>query len=76
MQNDNIGMETEKNEAESIELNEIFEKFKGYVEMIDIISDNIGSPSNHEENKNDNDDKNLLSTNEINDIINHEFEKI
>ena len=75
LQNDNIGMETEKNEAESIELNEIFEKFKGYVEKIDIISDNIGSPSNHEENKNDNDDENLLSTNEINDIINHEFGK-
>ena len=75
LQNDNIGMETEKNEAESIELNEIFEKFKGYVENIDIISDNIGSPSNHEENKNDNDDENLLSTNEINDIINHEFGK-
>ena len=75
LQNDNIGMETEKNEAESIELNKIFEKFKGYVEKIDIISDNIGSPSNHEENKNDNDDENLLSTNEINDIINHEFGK-
>ena len=75
LQNDTIEMETEKNETKSIELSKMFQTFKDYVEQIDIISDKIGSISNHEENKDENEEKKLLSTKEINDIINHEFGK-
>ena len=46
----------------------MFTKFKDYINMIDIKSDNTGSLENHDES--DNDDQKLLDPKEINNIIN------
>lgn len=73
LQKDEIEMEVEKYETESTEKIKMFEKFKEYINQIDIISDNIGSIENHDEGNND--IRKLLDSKDINDIINHEFGK-
>ena len=73
-QTNEVKMKEEKIDQKKSE--EMFQKFKDYIDMIDVVSDNIGSNENHDDSEDsENDDQNLLPSEEINKIIKHKFGK-
>ena len=65
-----------KEEADKKEAEDMFQKFKGYIELIDVVSDNTGSKDNHDDSEDTKEDAQiLLPSEEINEIIKHKFGK-
>ena len=59
-----------KEEADKKEAEDMFQKFKGYIELIDVVSDNTGSKDNHDDSEDTKEDAQiLLPSEEINEII-------
>ena len=73
-QTNEVKMKEEKIDQKKSE--EMFQKFKDYIDLIDVVSDNIGSNENHDDSEDEeNDAQNLLPSEEINKIIKHKFGK-
>lgn len=65
-----------KEEADEKQSEKMLQKFKDYINMIDVVSDNIGSKENHDDSTDTKENEQiLLPSEDINKIIKHKFGK-